>query len=241
MLRDETTGAAKQNKLCKSVFAFSDYVLKSHPNISILGTEAAVMYSFNRTSEWLENKAVEEQETLLNKAVSNVKLVRAQFKQGVLMLKGEKAQQVKRKLEETECKELRSVEQKIQNTNNIIYWGLCQSKEQIDAMVKDTGNEKEIREGLKAQLHFRKNVLQQNISDKKAVINFTTHLLTIVSRPLVGQVVFHFCWSYWPVEIFGDKIGGNFMKYSTIKKTFVSDSHVYQHPVAVLSAASSLS
>ena len=50
------------------------------------------------------------------------------------------------------------------------------------------------------------------------MINFTTCLLAIMSRPLVGQVVFHFYWSCWPVGIFGDKIGGNFMKYSKIKK-----------------------
>ena len=40
------------------------------------------------------------------------------------------------------------------------------------------------------------------IAPHLSVIDFTTCLLTIASRPLVGQVVFHFCWSYWPVGIF---------------------------------------
>ena len=41
----------------------------------------------------------------------------------------------------------------------------------------------------------------QPLSWEKPVIDFTTCPLAIASRPLVGQVVFHFCWSYWPVGI----------------------------------------
>ena len=55
-----------------------------------------------------------------------------------------------------------------------------------------------------------------------AVIDFTTHLLTIASRPLVEQVVFHFCWSYWPVGIFWRQNGWKFHEIFQDKKKLLS-------------------
>lgn len=56
-------------------------------------------------------------------------------------------------------------------TNDILYWGLWQTIDQVENILKPM-KEKDKVEALNAQLRFRKNILQQRTSNSE-VFNFT--------------------------------------------------------------------
>lgn len=56
-------------------------------------------------------------------------------------------------------------------TNDILYWGLWQTIEQVENILKPM-KEKDKVEALNAQFRFRKNILQQRTSNSE-VFNFT--------------------------------------------------------------------
>ena len=125
------------------------------------------MYSFNKTGEWLSNKEPCEQNNLLKMASMNTAVMRKKFKERMIIIKQKKAQDVARKLKLEAQREQRRVDQEIAHTNSVIHWGLWQTEDEIDSNVNLIQNGKEIREGLKAQLRFRKNVLHQKSNDPK--------------------------------------------------------------------------
>lgn len=65
----------------------------------------------------------------------------------------------------------RKAEENLLQTNDILFWGLWRSVEQVDTML-NTMNDKEKLEALKSQIRFRKNILLQSTDDKK-IFNFS--------------------------------------------------------------------
>ncbi len=61
---DGSLGVPKHNKWCEKVFGYFDRMLRDRPNITIIAAEAFVMWTYNRTAEWLCAKSDEEQDKL---------------------------------------------------------------------------------------------------------------------------------------------------------------------------------
>ena len=59
-MRQETQGTAKHNKFCETIFAYYDQLLRTRPHISTICAEASLMFSYNKTVEWLEAKSEED-------------------------------------------------------------------------------------------------------------------------------------------------------------------------------------
>ena len=78
--RDTTNSVEKHNKFSEYVFAYYDQLLRFKPNIQTLASEAYVMFSVNRTSDWLNQKSPEDLENLLCHARKNVSSIQKQFK-----------------------------------------------------------------------------------------------------------------------------------------------------------------
>lgn len=83
-------------------------------------------------------------------------------KEAILQDKIKKAQEARRRKEA----------ENLLQTNDILFWGLWQTVEQVDAMLA-TMKAKEKMEALKSQLRFRKNILRQTSSNPK-IYNFST-------------------------------------------------------------------
>jgi hypothetical protein len=75
------------------------------------------------------------------------------------------------KLEKAEKARKRQAQETIQQTDDVLYWGLWQIVEQVDAMLS-TMTKEEKSKALKAQLRFRKNVLKQ-IPSNNTLYNFS--------------------------------------------------------------------
>lgn len=69
-----------------------------------------------------------------------------------------------------EARQRKAAENLLQ-TNDILFWGLWRSVEQVDTML-NTMNDKKKLEALKSQIRFRKNILLQSTDDKK-IFNFS--------------------------------------------------------------------
>lgn len=80
-MRDDLVSVPKHNKFSETIFGHLDRMLLEKPNISLIASEAYIMFSHNRTSQWLRNKSDEEKLVLLNDARKNAKVARAKFKE----------------------------------------------------------------------------------------------------------------------------------------------------------------
>lgn len=74
-------------------------------------------------------------------------------------------------MKKAEEAKLREQNNMLLQINDILYWGLWQTIDQVENILKPM-KEKDKVEALKAQLRFRKNILQQRTSNSE-VFNFT--------------------------------------------------------------------
>ena len=63
--RTVTTSVPKHNKFSESIFGIFHHLSVSRPNASLLANESFVLFSLNKTFDWLESKTVEERESIL--------------------------------------------------------------------------------------------------------------------------------------------------------------------------------
>lgn len=76
-IRQKSSSTAKHNKFSESVFGCLDQLLRKKPNISVLSSEAyIIMFTANKTKEWLSAKDDNEQKAIINEAMRNVCAVR---------------------------------------------------------------------------------------------------------------------------------------------------------------------
>ena len=108
--RDKTNSVEKHNKFSEYVFAYYDQLLRFNPNIQTLASEPYVMFSVNRTSDWLNQKSPEELEKLLSDARKNVSSIQKQFKERKEEIKRRmlKIQEERRQREIAEAKRRRN-------------------------------------------------------------------------------------------------------------------------------------
>ena len=79
--RRQSASTPKHNKYCETIFGFLDWQLKTKPNLSTLAAEANVMFSFNRTSDWINSKTPEDAKQLVEDAYKQVGQLRRKFKE----------------------------------------------------------------------------------------------------------------------------------------------------------------
>ena len=158
-------------------------LLRTRPHISTIAAEASVMFTLNKTAEWLNAQTEEEEKKILKDSRKMVKDTVKAFKDRQMKIKEIKARQLKEKMEKAEAAKKKALEAKIKNANDIIYWGLLQQEDDVSKAMEGLNNSDKL-ELLKAQIKFRKNVLDQKPSDPK-LYNFSTqsqgkrHQLTV--------------------------------------------------------------
>lgn len=201
--RQQTRSVAKHNKMPEFIFGQLDHLISFRPNASVLTNEAFLLYSYNKTSQWLSSIPTDEKDKLMQDSIKEGREIRYKFKERIQIIneKRLKAQQEKQKeLERIERERLKKAEEM---TNDICFYGLWQSEKQVDEGVSRLKDDKEIVKAMQAQLKFRKNVLEQKPRDKK-LFNFSTksdggkykkltipelrtNLLELIKSTLIGE------------------------------------------------------
>lgn len=140
-LKDQSKSVVPHNKMSERVFGMLDNFISFCPNASTITNEAFIIFSFNKTSEWLDSLPDQEKHELISKGISEGRELRAQFKERChdIVLKRRHI------LEENKIalakKEQNLLAQREKQTNEIAYYGLWQSRERVDAALGEIEKE----------------------------------------------------------------------------------------------------
>lgn len=96
--------------------------------------------------------------------------LRLKFKERMKEIEQKRLLVLRAKEEELKKKKLKTLQRKENMTNDILYFGLWQSSDDVSQHLSEFQTKSEKIRALKAQLNFRKNVLKQKTSDKKLYI-----------------------------------------------------------------------
>ena len=74
-MKEKSVGTQKHNEFAESVFGYLDNLLRKNPNISMITSEAFIMFSASKTDEWLQSKCEEEKLNLITAALKDKKKI----------------------------------------------------------------------------------------------------------------------------------------------------------------------
>ena len=163
------------NKFSERVFGLLDHLVKHRPNAKTITNEALIMFSHNKTSQWLAKQSPEVREKLLINARALGLETREKFKEICEQILNKRKQMLQEKQQKIAQKGAKDYETKEHLTNNIIKYGLWQTHETMQDYlhnVLETKSEK--LEAIKSQFRFRKQIPSDkklyNFSDKQTGI-----------------------------------------------------------------------
>jgi hypothetical protein len=159
-LIEETRSVPKTNTVSERDFAQLDRLLREKPNASVLSLEAMILFSNNKTGKWLNEKLPSERSELLQKARAHAPELRHLYQARKKKLLSDRAKVLQAKELTLKCLQEKKAREKEKLTQ--IYQTDEQMKEGLAKLKSKTG---ELR-ALKAQLDFRKKVLEQVCIDK---------------------------------------------------------------------------
>ena len=165
-LRKSTVSVKPHNKDPESIFGMLDFLMRYHPVASTLANEALLLYSYNKSSAWLQSKSESEKNRLVSQARNKGKQLRQRFlaRKDELCKKRLAAQREKEDL--IRQKKLKDQQRAEQLTVEISYFGLWQKVGEVDCKLAEISSKAEKRRALSAQLQFRRYVLKQEVQDK---------------------------------------------------------------------------
>ena len=160
-LYEEVANVATANVSPERNFAMLDRVMREKPNAAVIALESIILYSHNKTSNWLDQKGSEEKETLFEAAQSLTPVMRKIFKERREVIEARSAAAIQRK-EEIQRKQLR---RKIltKEIEKLHLW-TCQAD--ITNGLAQLSIKSDKLQALKLQIKFRDKVLNQTHSDK---------------------------------------------------------------------------
>lgn len=80
-LKEQSKSVVPHNKMSERVFGMLDNFISFRPNASTITNEAFIMFSFNKTAEWLNTLPEGEKNKMISKSISEGRELRTQFKE----------------------------------------------------------------------------------------------------------------------------------------------------------------
>ena len=165
-VRSETRSVKATNVISERDFAQLDRLLREKPSASTLALEAHILFSNNKTSKWLTAKSPSERSIFLEEARKNAPKHRQKYREHLEAITHVRNEQQKQRQKEREYLERKAIEIKEKITSEITDYGLWVTSAQVDSALHAMRSETHKRTALKAQLRFRKTVLQQQSMDE---------------------------------------------------------------------------
>ncbi|XP_063446536.1 uncharacterized protein LOC134726070 [Mytilus trossulus] len=190
--REQFSSVLPHNKLPERVFGQLDWLLRHRPNASKIANEAHIMYSMNRTANWLQQKDDKKVEELISWSKKNLKSMKETEKLRIQELDSKLKQISIDKENRTKALAAKSKERKESLTQEIVKLGFWDKKGVVNAKLKKLKTQTAKRNALKYQINFRNYVLEQKADIKyfrvtkyqrqTVTINqLKTNLLTLIS------------------------------------------------------------
>ena len=211
-VRQESTSVPTTNTISERDFGKFDRLLREKPHASTLALEAYILFTNNKTSKWLDIKSASDKSKLIEDARKNAPRFRKLYQKRISEIEQQHIKQQQEKEGKKIAAEKKLLETKEKITTEIINYGLWQSNSQIDCGLELLTSETQKKTALKAQIRFRKVVLQQSVLDEslyrfsskeKGQLNsiaLRDNLVKLVAAvsdqatqdsPLVGKVINH--------------------------------------------------
>ena len=193
--KEKFKSTPKTSCFAESVFGQLDQLLKCKPSLTTLAAEACIMFSNNKTMQWLKSKTDVEVFNLVTKASTDVKYLRKKFKQRQHEIAENRRLAIQLAIEKTENARREKIRKIEMYTKDILNHGLWQSEYELENMLKSYTSTKYKIEALKAQIKFRKAEaketfnLKKKKTDSKSRINLSVDELTTNLKILIRQAV----------------------------------------------------
>lgn len=165
-LYEEVASVPTTNVSPERDFAMLDRLMREKPNATVIALESIILYSHNKTSNWLDQKGSEEKETLLEAARSLAPVMRKKFKERREVIEARSAAAIQKKKEEIQRKQLQAVKEKEILTKEIEKLHLWTCRADITNGLAQLSRKSDKLQALKLQIKFRDKVLNQTHSDK---------------------------------------------------------------------------
>ena len=169
-LQIETRSVPKTNTVSEHVFAKLDRLLHEKPNASTLALEAMVLFSNNKTAKWLQSKTKAEVAELMKKAREVAPEYKRLYNERRKKLQEDRIQLLKTKQRALQRSQEKCLCEKEHLAQGIVQCGLLQSPDEIvHCLAKEKTKSAKVK-ALKAQINFRRKVLEQTHSDKDVFV-----------------------------------------------------------------------
>ena len=166
-LLEETASVPKTNVISERDFAKLDRLLREKPNASTLSLEAMILFSNNRTASWLSEKSADEIETLLQQARTSAPKFKRLYRDRREQIAKDRAQILRAKEQALQAARDKAIKEKERLSHEIMQYGLWQTAEDISSGLSKQKSKALKVKALKAQLNFRKRVLEQTHENKE--------------------------------------------------------------------------
>jgi E1A/CREB-binding protein len=147
-------------------FAVLDRLLSEKPNATYIALESLLLFSQNKTSDWLLSKTEQEKERLFSAARSLTSVHKANFRKRREEMKKKRLEVQEERVREKQRKRENELKEKEALTRKIAPMGLWTTTVEVERGLKVFRKKKEKQEALKLQINFRRKVLGQAHADK---------------------------------------------------------------------------
>ncbi|CAG2222546.1 unnamed protein product [Mytilus edulis] len=176
-------------QILQSLFGVMIILLKRQAGDHLPGGKFSTPTQLTReqTNEWLNNLPVSERNQLIEDSRKEGRKIRHQFKQRLQQIESERLIKLRKKEEEIRLKKIKQLQKKQNMTNDIMYFGLWQSHEQVPSDKCLFAFSADKKKFTVAQLEANLNTL---ISESKTS-SCTNERMTVNKPLLVGKWIEH--------------------------------------------------
>ena len=163
---EETRSVPTTNLTPERDFAVLDRLMCQKPNATYIALESLILFSHNKTSEWLKSKSHSERKRLMQAARTLTAVHKANFCKRREQIEMQRLAAIRRKETELAKKKARVIKEKETLTKSIQkVGGLWITQEEVEDGLSELKTSKAKQDALKSQINFRK-VLCQTHPDK---------------------------------------------------------------------------
>lgn len=163
---DHLTSVMPHNKLPERAFGQLDWLLRHRPNSTKLANEAHIVYTMNKTGEWLHQQDEEQISKLVVWSKEQLKSLVQTEKTRLLELEAQLTQISIDKENRAKQLKAKTVERKEILTKEITKLGFWDTRRLVECKMRNLKTKKNKRNALKVQINFRQFVLEQK-ADKR--------------------------------------------------------------------------
>ena len=164
-LSQETASVPPTNVAPERDFAVLDRILREKPNASLVALESLILYSHNKTSQWLQEQKAEDKERLIKAARALAPSIKAKFKARQEEIQRRHEEALVLKEQAIAKKKARELMEKEKLTVEIGKVGMWTNKAEVIRGLDAVSKKSDKLKLLKLQINFRRKVLCQTHSD----------------------------------------------------------------------------